>query len=42
MEQGIAIDVLYSDLSKAFDTVPQKKLVAKLSAWNRPGDNRSD
>jgi hypothetical protein len=33
IEQGIVIDVLYTDFSKAFDTVPHQRLIAKLSAY---------
>ncbi len=33
IEKGIAIDVLYTDFSKAFDTVQHTRLISKLTAY---------
>ena len=37
MDQGKAVDVVYLDFSKAFDTVPHNTLVEKLAAYNLDG-----
>ena len=37
MDQGSAVDVIYLDYSKAFDTVPHKRLLHKLRAYGFTG-----
>ena len=37
MDEGKAVDVVYLDFSKAFDTVPQNILVEKLAAHGVDG-----
>ena len=34
LEQGIQIDVVYTDFEKAFDKVPHQGLISKLAAYN--------
>ena len=34
LEQGIQIDVVYTDFEKAFDKVPHQGLISKLEAYN--------
>ena len=38
VDSGIPVDVIYLDLSKAFDTVPHKRLIAKIKAHGIEGD----
>ena len=37
VDEGQAVDVVYLDVSKAFDTVPHKILVEKLAAHGMDG-----
>ena len=37
MDEGKAVNVVYLDFSKAFDTVPHNTLVEKLAAYNLDG-----
>jgi len=34
LDQGIQIDVVYTDFEKAFDKVPHQDLISKLEAYN--------
>ena len=38
LDQGFGVDVIYLDYSKAFDSVPYQRLVAKLEAYGIWGD----
>lgn len=38
MEQGLPVDVIYTDFAKAFDTVPHRRLLLKLSAYGFKGE----
>ena len=33
LEEGVPIDVAYLDFAKAFDSVPPKRLLGKLSSY---------
>ena len=33
LENGCQIDVIYTDLEKAFDKIPHKRLISKLSSY---------
>jgi len=37
LDAGISIDVLYTDFQKAFDTVPHRRLLAKLTSYEFSG-----
>ena len=37
VDEGIPVDVVYLDLAKAFDTVPNQKLLAKIRAHGIDG-----
>jgi len=37
LDAGISIDVLYTDFQKAFDTVPHRRLLAKLTSYGFSG-----
>ena len=34
MDQGVQIDVIYTDFKKAFDKIPHLGLISKLKAYN--------
>ena len=36
-DAGISIDVLYTDFQKAFDTVPHRRLLTKLTSYGFSG-----
>ncbi|XP_072015768.1 uncharacterized protein [Amphiura filiformis] len=37
LDEGFGVDVIYLDYSKAFDTVPHKRLLSKLRAYGISG-----
>lgn len=38
VEEGDSIDIIYLDFAKAFDTVPNKRLLTKLHAYGIDGN----
>ena len=38
VENGIPFDIIYTDFSKAFDSVPHKRLLAKIESYGIKGD----
>ena len=33
LDEGFGVDIIYLDYSKAFDTVPHKRLISKLKSY---------
>ena len=38
VDEGFGVDIIYLDYSKAFDTVPHKRLISKLEAYEISGE----
>ena len=36
-DDGVSVDVLYTDFQKAFDTVPHRRLLVKLASYGITG-----